>query len=709
MKKIFFIIYFMHIVLSFGEESKGKIGLVLSGGGAKGFAHIGLLKVLDEEKVPVDYIAGTSMGSIIGALYAMGYSGEEIEKIILSRDWLSYFNDTIKREEELIENKNDKDKYAFSFPIENWRVKLPKGVVKGQSIDSVLSELYLDAKDINDFSKLPIPFSCVATDVETGKEIILNKGYLPEAIRASMSLPSLFSPVEIDDKLLIDGGVVDNFPANIALNMGADYLIGVDIGSRLKKKEEIGSFIDILNQTSNYKKVEATEEARKKVNLLLLPNMNKYELLSFDKAKDIIAEGEKAAREQIDEIRKLRNEEKFNEIKSKKIENIEKFTIENININGNENFDDETIKKIINIELPAKLSREDLSKLMEKMYNLRFFGKVDYKILGNELVINVKEIADKELKMGFNYNDFSKGEFYIKGVGKGLGYFGNKTSAEVLIGKDESFKLQNTWYIGPINKFGYSISAEYSNLENVGIFIDEERRLEYNVDLLNMDFMLGNFLSNSQMIGMGIKREYFSAKQSIISDLNVEKHKEKYNLIYLKYLYDSLDNKYFPKKGNYVNAEIQYSDKNLGDLDFIKYGLKFNKPFKINNKLSLNFGGEATTTEGDNYALYYVPRLGGFYNRQNSIPFWGIETSSQISERISMGYVELFYEVKPMIYLILRYNEAFLKENGVYNKDFLRGGGIGVGVKSPLGPIQFILATGSNEDVISYLNIGYNF
>ncbi len=491
--------------------------------------------------------------------------------------------------------------------------------------------------------------------------------------------------------------------------MGADYLIGVDIGSRLKKKEEIGSFIDILNQTSNYKKVEATEEARKKVNLLLLPNMNKYELLSFDKAKDIIAEGEKAAREQIDEIRKLRNEEKFNEIKSKKIENIEKFTIENININGNENFDDETIKKIINIELPAKLSREDLSKLMEKMYNLRFFGKVDYKILGNELVINVKEIADKELKMGFNYNDFSKGEFYIKGVGKGLGYFGNKTSAEVLIGKDESFKLQNTWYIGPINKFGYSISAEYSNLENVGIFIDEERRLEYNVDLLNMDFMLGNFLSNSQMIGMGIKREYFSAKQSIISDLNVEKHKEKYNLIYLKYLYDSLDNKYFPKKGNYVNAEIQYSDKNLGDLDFIKYGLKFNKPFKINNKLSLNFGGEATTTEGDNYALYYVPRLGGFYNRQNSIPFWGIETSSQISERISMGYVEFFYEVKPMIYLILRYNEAFFKENGVYNKDFLRGGGIGVGVKSPLGPIQFILATGSNEDVISYLNIGYNF
>lgn len=709
MKKNFFIIYFIHIFFSFGEETLGKIGLVLSGGGAKGFAHIGLLKVLDEEKVPVDYIAGTSMGSIIGALYAMGYSGEEIEKLILSRDWINYFNDTIKREEELIENKNEKDKYVFSFPIKNWKVKLPKGVIKGQSIDNVLSELYIDANDINDFSKLPIPFVCVATDIETGKKIVLNKGYLPEAIRASMSLPSLFSPVEIDDKLLIDGGVVDNFPVDVALSMGADYLIGVDIGSKLKKKEEIESFIDILDQTSSFKKVEATEEARKKVNVLLLPNIDKYDVLSFEKAKEIIEEGEKAAREQVEEIRKLKNEEKFSEIRVKKIEKIDRFTIEKISIVGNKNFEDETIEKMINIKLPAQLSREDLSKLMEKIYNLRFFDKVDYKISENELIIKVTEVTDKELKIGFNYNDFSKGEFYIKGVGKGLGYFGNKSSAEILIGKDESFKLQNTWYIGSINKFGYSISAEYSNLENVGIFINEEKKLEYNVNLLNVDFMLGNFLSNSQMMGVGIKREYFSAKQSILSDLNVEKYKENYNLIYLKYLYDSLDNKYFPKKGSYLNAEVQYSDKNFGDLDFIKYDLKFNKPLKINNRISLNLGGEGTAIEGDNYALYYVPRLGGFYNRQNSIPFWGIETSSQINERISMGYVELFYEFKPRMYLMLRYNEAFLKENEICNKDFLRGGGIGFGVKSPLGPIQFILATGSKEDVISYLNIGYNF
>ena len=167
-----------------------------SGGGAKGFAHIGVLKVLDEEKIPVDYIAGTSMGSIIGAFYAMGYTGKEIEEIILSKEWINYFNDFIERKDDLIENKSDRDKYAFSFPLKKWKLELPKGVVKGQNIDNVLSELYLDAKDIDDFSKLPIPFACVATDVETGEEVVLNKGYLPDAIRASMSLPSLLAPVE---------------------------------------------------------------------------------------------------------------------------------------------------------------------------------------------------------------------------------------------------------------------------------------------------------------------------------------------------------------------------------------------------------------------------------------------------------------------------------------------------------------------------------
>ncbi len=707
-------IYLLFVNIVFCEENNGSgkstLGIVLSGGGAKGFAHIGVLKVLDEEKVPVDYIVGTSMGSIIGAFYAMGYSGKEIEEIILNKQWINYFNDFILREEDLIENKVDRDRYAFSFPLKDWKLELPKGVVKGQNIDNVLSELYLDAKDIDDFSKLPIPFACVATDVETGKEVVLNKGYLPDSIRASMSLPSLLSPIEIDNKLLIDGGVVNNFPASVALDMGANYLIGIDIGGRLKKKEEISNFIDIINQTANYKKVEATNEARKKINLLLLPDMSEYELLSFDKAKEIIAEGERVARDQLEEIRKFKDEKRFNEIKSKKVKKIDKFLINDLIIKGNKNFDEKTIKKIIDIKLPIEFTREEISALIDKIYKFRFFSKVDYTIVGTKLIINVNEVANKELKLGFNYDNYNKGEFYVKAIGKGLGYSGNKSSIEALVGKNEVLKLENTWYIGALNKFGYSLSTEYSNIEDFSIFYNEQKLLEFNLGILNVNFMLGNFLSNHQMIGLGIKREYFSIESNTLINMNdISKYKSDYNLIYLRYLYDSLDNKYFPKKGNYMNLEIQYSDKELGNLDFSRYTVKFNKPLKLNNKIILNTGGEGALIEGETGAPYYIPRLGGFYNRENSISFWGLETSSQITDKVFSGFGELFYEYKPSRYLILRYNMAFLNPNEVYTKKVIAGGGVGIGVKTPLGPIQLTLATSNKEDIIGYLNIGYNF
>ncbi len=713
MKKICFI-FLIALNVIFCEDisplEKKKLGLVLSGGGAKGFAHIGVLKVLDEEKIPVDYISGTSMGSIIGAFYAMGYSGKEIEEIILSKQWINYFNDFIERKDDLIENKSDRDKYAFSFPLKKWKLELPKGVVKGQNIDNVLSELYLDAKDIDDFSKLPIPFACVATDVETGEEVVLNKGYLPDAIRASMSLPSLLAPVEIDNKLLIDGGVVNNFPASVALDMGADYLIGVDIGGQLKKKEEIESFIDIINQTSTYKKVEATNEARKKIDLLFLPNMNEFELLSFEKAKEIIAEGERVAREHLDELRKFKDEEKFNEIKSKKIKKIDKFLIEDIVIKGNKNFEEEAIEKMINIKLPTEFTKEDLTELMKKIYNFRFFSKVDYKIIGTKLFINVEEVGNKELKLGFNYNDFSKGEFFVKATSKGLGSSGSKSSFEALLGKDEVIKLRNTWYVGSLNKFGYSASVEYSNIGDFSVFMKDKKILDLNLEILNFDFMLGTFLSNNQMIGLGVKKESLKVESNTLLTLyNEVQFNNSYNVVFFKYFYDSLDNKYFPKNGAFMDFELQYSDENIGDLDFLRYTLKFNKPLKLSNKLISNFGGEGAYIEGDSISPYYIPRLGGIYNRNNSIYFWGLKTSSQISEKIYSGFEELFYEFKPSRYIFLRYNMAFITPNEVYTDKMLIGGGIGVGAKTPLGPIQLILATSNEESIISYFNIGYNF
>ncbi|HQH40844.1 MAG TPA: patatin-like phospholipase family protein, partial [Bacteroidales bacterium] len=187
-------------------QSRPKIGLVLSGGAAKGLAHIGVLKVLEEAGIPIDMVAGTSMGSIVGGLYALGYSADSLEKIALSQNWASLLLDEISRNNYSNDEKDEFDKYMVSFPVKNLRPRLPGGLKTGQNISLFLNRLTLPAFNISDFSQLPRPFLCIAADIVTGEEVVLTKGNLAQALRASMAIPSVFTPVKIDNHLLVDGG-----------------------------------------------------------------------------------------------------------------------------------------------------------------------------------------------------------------------------------------------------------------------------------------------------------------------------------------------------------------------------------------------------------------------------------------------------------------------------------------------------------------------
>ncbi len=708
MKKIIFL-YLFCTVLIFGENisvnDDNKIGLVLSGGGAKGLAHIGLLKVLDEEKIPVDYVVGTSIGSIIGALYSMGYSGEEIEKIIMSRNWINYFNDTITRENELVENKEDKDKYFLSLSFEHGKMYIPKGAVKGQNIDKVLEELYINAKDINDFSKLPIPFACVATDSETGSTVVFKKGYLPEVIRASMSLPGILNPVEIDGKLLLDGGLSNNFPVSVALDMGANYIIGSDVIKTLSNKENLNNALLIMNQIMSYKKTETTENEKKKVDILVTPNISKFNLLSFSNAKDIIDEGEKAAREKIDELKKLKNEEKYNEIKKNKIKITDKFQINEISISDSQSMKEKSIKKIIGLKLPAEISVADLNSIIDKLYNLGVFSKVNYKIIGTTLKIEIEDDINKEIKFGFNYNTSTKGDLFFKFIRKDPYFYGDKISAEVLLGKDEIAKMENTRYVGPLNKLGFSLITNYSNIEDYSFISDETRINKSNVSSFSLDFMIGTFLSNLQVVGAGLKKEYVNTDSQNTLDSN----KKEYELAYLKYIYDSLDNKYYPKKGTYIEGILNHRLGNNNASGVYNYKLKFNKPIEISKKLSINLGAESNYAKLEETSPLYMPSVGGIYSRQNSIPFWGLNASEYFSDSITTNFIEAFYEWKPYRYSVLRLNQAFLKPNSLYKDDYIIGGGIGFGVKTPIGPVELIFSKSNKENMIGYFNIGYFF
>ena len=279
-------LFFFLILISsflFGQQAQPKVGLVLSGGGAKGFAHIAVLKEIDKAGLQIDYIGGTSMGAIIGGLYAAGYSANQIEEIVLNTDFVKLLRDKLPRNTATFFEKEFEEKTSITLPVNKGSVGLPKAISKGQNVLNLLLELFESTEEITDFSKLPIPFFCIATDVENGAEVIIEKGSMPIALRASGSFPTLLNPVVIDDKLLVDGGVANNFPITIMKSKGMDIIIGVDVEGRLFDKDKLTSAIAILNQIVSYQMYQNSEKEKEQLDVYIHPDIFDYTIVDFDK------------------------------------------------------------------------------------------------------------------------------------------------------------------------------------------------------------------------------------------------------------------------------------------------------------------------------------------------------------------------------------------------------------------------------------------
>jgi len=223
------------------KDQRLKVGVVLSGGGAKGMAHIGVLKVVEEAGVKIDYIGGTSMGAIVASLYASGYSATELDSLFRNVDFNLLIQDDIPRDAKTFYEKENSEKYALTLPFDNFKISTPQAYSGGQNVYNELVRLLYHVKDEKDFSKLPIPFLCMATDAETGESVLINSGYLPKAVAASAALPSVFEPAIVNDKVLIDGGIVNNYPVDEVKNMGADVIIGSDVQSDLYERDQLSS------------------------------------------------------------------------------------------------------------------------------------------------------------------------------------------------------------------------------------------------------------------------------------------------------------------------------------------------------------------------------------------------------------------------------------------------------------------------------------
>ena len=427
------------------QNKRPKIGLVLSGGGAKGFAHVGVLKVIDELGIPIDYISGTSMGSIIGGFYSIGYSARDIETMIKNQNWKQLLGDHISRKYVPFHEKKNYERHVLSFPIKPKGIQLPSGIVKGQNVLNLFERLSIDYHNQTDFKKLPIPFVCVATDIETGEEVVLDKGYLPDAMRASMAIPTLFSPIEIDGRLLVDGGMINNFPVKEVVKMGADIVIGVDVQSGPKSKKELNTFIDIINQSVSLMALNKYKENIDFVDVYIKPKISKYSVGSFEEADSLIYKGEQMGREFIPQLLALK--EKYNLKKEERKQYVPptdstKYFISEVDVTGLKEVSNSLLLGKLNIETPDTVDLKSLQTGIDRIYGSRYFDKVDFQMLGGDekvLRLRVKERTTKRFNVGVRYDSDNKAGVLLNTTFRNKLRSGSRLSFDFEIGRESSF------------------------------------------------------------------------------------------------------------------------------------------------------------------------------------------------------------------------------------------------------------------------------
>ena len=392
-------------------EARKKIGLALSGGGARGAAHIGVLRVLEELRVPVDYIAGTSMGSIVGGLYAAGYTPDQIEMILEQTDWNKTFTDQSSRPDKPFRRKLDDRGFLVKSRLgyNNGSVQFPLGVLQGQHLEQTFATTLFPVRHIQYFDDLTIPFRAVAADLETGEAVVIGEGNLATATRASMSIPGLLAPVEWQGKFLVDGGIANNLPINVVREMGADIVIAVDIGSPLRTKEKLNSVLDVSQQLIGLLTIDNILEQKaslKPTDILIVPELGDFSSADFANATSVIEAGSEATRSIQASLASLSVSEK-NWVARPPLDTRENIStiIDFIEFNNDSRLNDQVLLSRMSTQIGEPLVLSELQRDIDKIFGLDVFQEVRYDIIRKDEKTGLLITAEKK-SWGPNYPAF---------------------------------------------------------------------------------------------------------------------------------------------------------------------------------------------------------------------------------------------------------------------------------------------------------------
>ncbi|VAX26644.1 putative patatin-like phospholipase [hydrothermal vent metagenome] len=724
------------------KNKRPKIGVVLAGGGAKGFAHVGVLELLDSLNIPIDYVAGNSMGGLIGGLYSIGYTGKELERFSENLDWNYLLNDNPPRAELPFLEKEKTGKYQLRLGLKGYEPAIPAGLIYGQNIQMFFIGLTAPYEGVGSFDDLPIPFRCVAVDLVSGKQVVLKDGSLSKAMRATMSIPSAFSPVDWGDYLLVDGLVLNNFPADVVRDMGADIIIGLNLTTGKKKKEDLDNLLSILDRTTDIPMGAKLQENIEMSDIYISQDLEGFGTSDFaaDKIKQIIGRGKRAGQnnkevlialkkelEKYDEYiewEKLGKKEKYEKIKETK----EQFEasppiIHSYVIQGNKKFSDDFISLHLGLKVGNIYDYKKLSRSIDNLYAMNYFEKITYTVAKSnpneiDLVIEVKEKLLNRLVAGFKYNDYYKL----------IGLLGLETNSALIPGAQLETYLQ----FGGLTKWDLTVlypsrsmdmvvypflSAQYQDIP-IDFYFEGKKIFRFrNLSWKfygGFNFSLSKFWNLEGSVAWESMNVYSEIATPII-DTILAQYNLKANIVTgrVRLLYDSIDDIIIPNKGIYFNSLYEGSSPTFGS-DF-KYHRVFGRldifiPFakKHNIKLEAAYMKAWNKEQVPFYKWFY---LGG------PETFVGLDYFQASGTEFTVAATSYRYEILESIYLKGIFNVIFNYSllDGPKANDFIFGYGISAMMRTIFGRMEVMWARGDanvsqpgNKSNKVYFLLGYN-
>ena len=707
------------------ESDRPKVGLVLGGGGARGAAHIGVLRELERLRVPVDAIAGTSMGAIVGGLYATGMSADDIEEVVASMDWVDALTDSSKREDLSFRRKQDDAQFPIKFELgyREGDLLLPKGVIQGQKLDLILRELTLDASHVRDFDELPIPFRAIASDIERGEPYVMGGGDLAMAIRASMSVPAAFAPVRLDGRLLVDGGIVGNLPVDVVKTMDVDIIIAVDVEFPLYSEAELDSALTITEQMltilirkETLRQIETLEEQ----DVLIRPDLGTYASTNFAEIIETIEPGMQATREQAGKLGELSLSEagyaRYLAARSSRPAVDENLSFVRVVHDGK--LSAEVLKARLDSAPGDLIDADRLADDAGRLYGLQLYEKVNYRLVekngatGVEYEARPKSWGPNLLQFGVSLEDDFEGSTSFNVATRitrgGVNRLGAEWRTDVQLGADP---LLFSEFYQPLSFDSRFFVAPHVEVRqwNVNAFAGSDKVGTFRVGRAEANFDAGFEIGSVGEFRFGLFRGAGQARVKV-GDPQIANVDFDTGGTFARLRFDSLDDAHFPRKGWRADAKWTGSRESLGadnDIDTVEAELM---GAWSRGKSTLSLGLSYATTLDSNSGIQNQFPLGGFQRLS------GLERGQIAGPHAGLARLAYFrrigdsagglFEVPMYLGVTAEAGNVWQSRDDVSFDTLSMNGSLFAGFDTYIGPVFFAAGLSEGGDTNFYLFIG---